>query len=112
KNGSSVDVFYTGKFLNGAIFDSNAKSKKPYTFQVGNHEAIAGWDIAFLKLHKGDKATLIIPSRLAYGADGFKKPHSSDYIVPPFSALIFDVEVLNTPQPEAANHKQIENAKK
>jgi len=110
KNGSEVEINYTGRFLNGVQFDSNSRIGKPYHFQVGNHKVIAGWDIAFQKLHKGDKATLIIPSRLGAGSQGIIKPQNSvkspsdnGYIIPPFSTLVFDVEVLDNP-PSAAHN--------
>jgi FKBP-type peptidyl-prolyl cis-trans isomerase len=93
--GSVVQVNYTGKFLNGIIFDSNSKSGKPYSFTIGGKEAIKGWDLAFRKLRAGDRATLIIPSKLAYGEEGFRKPNNTVYIVPPYSTVVFDVEIVD-----------------
>jgi FKBP-type peptidyl-prolyl cis-trans isomerase len=91
--GTVVQVNFTGRFLNGMVFDTN-KNDKPYTFTIGNNEVIAGWELAFRKMKQGDKATLIIPSKLAYGKQGLIKPNSTTYVVPPFSTLVFEVEVI------------------
>jgi FKBP-type peptidyl-prolyl cis-trans isomerase FkpA len=99
KNGEKVSVFYTGRFLNGVIFDSNANSGKPYIFTVGNNEVIKGWDLAVQQLRKGDKVTLIIPSTLGYGKDGVKRGNSAKYFIPPYSTLIFDFEVASSASP-------------
>jgi FKBP-type peptidyl-prolyl cis-trans isomerase FkpA len=96
KNGETVHVNYSGRFLNGKIFDSNTESGKPYIFTVGKDEVIKGWDLAVQQLRKGDKVTLIIPSALAYGREGIKRGNTLKYFVPPFSTLIFDFEVLET----------------
>ncbi|CAN5670141.1 FKBP-type peptidyl-prolyl cis-trans isomerase [soil metagenome] len=95
-SGDLVSINYTGSLLNGVIVDNNLKSGKPYQFIVGNSDVIRGWDIAFQKLHIGDKAMLIIPSSLAYGEEGIQRRGSLTYLVPPFSTLIFDVEVLDS----------------
>ena len=96
KAGDRVSINFSGHFLNGAIFDSNEKSGKPYSFVAGTGEVIKGWDLAIQKLREGDKAMLIIPSSLAYGGDGLKRPNSLSYVIPPFSTLIFDIEVLKS----------------
>ena len=64
-DGDTVTVKYTGKFLNGLLFDSGT-----FSFTVGKGEVISGFDkgIAFMK--EGGKARLIIPSNLAYGSTG------------------------------------------
>jgi len=96
KKGEKVFVKYTGQFLNGVIFDSNAHSGKPYEFTAGEKEVIEGWDLAVQQLRKGDKVTLIIPSALAYGRSGLRRGNSTKYFVPPYSTLIFDFEVLES----------------
>ncbi len=91
--GSNVNMNYTGKLLNGTIFDSNVdpnfKHVQPFVFPVGMGRVIKGWDEGVLLLKKGAKATFYIPSGLAYGAQG-AGPN-----IPPNSPLIFDVEVVN-----------------
>jgi FKBP-type peptidyl-prolyl cis-trans isomerase FkpA len=94
-SGTVVQLNFTGRFLNGVEFDSNKSSGKPYTFTVGNDEVIKGWDIAFRKLRQGDKVTLIVPSSLAYGQDGIKKSTSANYVVPPYTTLVFDIEIVD-----------------
>ena len=95
ENGMKIGVLFTGRFINGAAFDTNIDTRKPYEFTVGNNEVIRGWDLAFLRMREGDKATLILPSALGYGSEGLRMKNSLRYIVPPFSTLVFDVEVVN-----------------
>lgn len=74
-----VQVKYEGKFLkNGQTFDQNPN----ISFNLG--QVIQGWQIGFPYLAKGDSATLLIPSRLGYGAEGF-------YGIPPDAVLLFNV---------------------
>jgi len=86
--GDLLTVHYTGKFLNGEVFDSSYRRNRPFSFKLGNGDVIAGWEEGFSKMHEGGKATLIIPSHLAYGKEGYGK------IIPPYTTLIFDVELL------------------
>ena len=95
KKGDKVSVKFTGRFLNGIIFDSNAESGKPYNFTVGDNEVIKGWDLAVQRLRTGDKVTLIIPSALGYGKEGIRRGNSMKYFIPPYSTLVFDFEVLD-----------------
>jgi FKBP-type peptidyl-prolyl cis-trans isomerase len=99
KVGDKLTMNYTGKLLNGTKFDSNVDSTfghvSPFTFNLGKGQVIRGWDEAMQLLPKGTKATLFIPSGLAYGAT---PPTPS---IPPNSPLVFDVEVVDfvTPEP-------------
>ena len=83
----TVKVHYTGKLLDGTVFDSSVERGEPYTFTLGAHQVIPGWEIALSKMHVGEKATVIIPSKLAYGERG-------NYAIPPFSPLVFDIELI------------------
>ncbi len=90
--GDSVQVIYTGKLLNGKVFDSSVGKKEgngTITFPIGMGWVIPGWDEAILRLKKGDKITLVIPSTLGYGEQGV--PGS----IPPNSVLAFDIELVN-----------------
>ena len=88
KNGSKVSVTYTGKLLNGQIFDSTEKSGgNPYTFTVGKGEVIAGWEKGLLGVRQGGKRRLVLPPSLGYG--GQQKPG-----LPPNSVLDFEIEVV------------------
>ncbi|RPD39703.1 FKBP-type peptidyl-prolyl cis-trans isomerase [Chitinophaga barathri] len=102
KAGDEVTVNYTGKLLDGTKFDSNVDSTirpgmplEPLKFNVGEGRVIPGWDDALAQLKKGAKATLVIPSSLAYGLQG------SGPIIKPNSILVFDVELLDV-KPGAA----------
>ena len=86
-NGDRVTVDYEGRLLNGDVFDSSYDGQ-PYTFAVGYGWVIRGWDEGIKYMRNGGKATLIIPSSLAYGSEG-----SGDDIVG-YSTLIFDIELL------------------
>jgi len=87
--GNTVSVHYTGKLLNGKIFDSSVKRNQPFQFQIGARRVIAGWEEGVNETNVGDKITLLIPSHLGYGARG------AGANIPPYSSLIFDIEVLD-----------------
>jgi len=86
--GDRVTVNYVGTFLSGQPFDDSYERGEPFTFIFGVGQVIQGWDIAIKKMQVGTKATVIIPSRLAYGSEGYGN------IIPPFTPLIFDIEVM------------------
>jgi FKBP-type peptidyl-prolyl cis-trans isomerase len=86
KYGNTVTVDYEGKFLDGQVFDTSY-DKDPFSFNIGYGQVINGWDEGILYMKNGGKATLIIPSSLAYGSKG-----NND--IPPYSTLIFDIELL------------------
>lgn len=90
--GKRVQVHYTGKFLNGKIFDSSVQQGTPIEFTLGRGEVIKGWDEGIELLFEGDKAILIIPSHLAYGARG------AGDVIPPHSTIVFDVELIKVLQ--------------
>ena len=87
--GQSVTVRYTGKLLNGKVFDSNVGKETPLTTKVGADELIPAFYEGLLLLKKGMKATLYIPSGLAYGKQ------SPSGIVPANAVLVFEVEVTD-----------------
>ena len=90
-NGKTITVLYTGQLLNGNVFDSNMKAGgKPFSFVLGAGQVIAGWDIGVALMHKGDKARLLIPSALGYGAYG-----AGGGAIPPNAPLVFAVKVLD-----------------
>jgi FKBP-type peptidyl-prolyl cis-trans isomerase len=81
-----VTVHYTGKTLDGNIFDTSLREGKPITFGVSG--VIAGWTEALQLMHEGDKWILYIPSELAYGERG------NGAAIPPYATLIFELELL------------------
>ena len=66
KSGDVVKVHYTGKLLNGEQFDSSA-GREPLEFTVGAGQMIPGFDAALPGMKIGDKKTINIPAKDAYG---------------------------------------------
>jgi FKBP-type peptidyl-prolyl cis-trans isomerase len=89
KNGSKVKVHYTGKLLDGTVFDSSVERGDPIELTVGAGQVIPGWEEALLLMRGGDKATVLIPSKLAYGSRG------AGYVIEPYTPLLFDMEVVS-----------------
>ncbi len=81
-----VTVHYTGKLINGEVFDSSVKRGQPATFPL--NRVIPGWSEGVQLMKKGGKATLYLPSNLAYGERG------AGGVIPPNAALIFEIELL------------------
>lgn len=99
KQGQIVAVKYKGTLLNGKEFDSSEKAPnngKPIEFPIGVGQVIPGWDKAIPLLNKGSKATLLIPSSLAYGQRGAGADIPADAI------LRFDVELVDVKNAPAA----------
>ena len=86
--GKKVKVNYTGKLLDGTVFDTS-EGKEPIEFTVGAQQLIPGWEEGILKMNKGGKATLLIPSELAYGANG------AGNSILPYTPLLFDLELID-----------------
>ncbi len=82
-----VEVHYTGKLIDGTVFDSSVDRGVPATFGVT--QVIPGWVEALQMMKAGSKWRLFIPSNLAYGPNG--APGSP---IGPNATLIFDVELL------------------
>jgi FKBP-type peptidyl-prolyl cis-trans isomerase len=101
-DGDLVIVNYESRYLNGILFDTNKSTGKPFAFTMGKHEVIQCWEIAFKKFEKGTKATLISPSAFAYGEKGLMNPRTGAFIVPPYSGLVFTIEVLDVMPASAA----------
>lgn len=99
--GDTVKLDYTGMFLSGKAFDSSIKAiaqkaniynpQRPYEpmkVAAGLNGTIPGFDEALLLFPKGTKATIIIPSKLAYGEQGNQG-------IPPYMPIVFDIEVVD-----------------
>lgn len=85
--GSNVTVHYTGKLIDGSVFDSSVERGEPATFGVS--QVISGWTEALQLMHEGDKWELYIPYNLGYGERG------AGAQIPPFSTLVFEVELIS-----------------
>lgn len=83
---NTVKVHYTGKLVSGEVFDSSVDRGEPVVFPVSG--VIKGWVEGLQLMPVGSKFRLYIPSDLGYGANG------AGGVIPPYSTLIFDVELL------------------
>ncbi|WP_457968995.1 FKBP-type peptidyl-prolyl cis-trans isomerase [Pseudomonas sp. R4-84] len=78
-----VQVLYVGRLPDGTVFDSNHQAQWFYLDSV-----IDGWRNALPQMPVGAKWRLVIPSALAYGAEG------AGDVIPPFTPLVFEIELL------------------
>ena len=99
--GRQVAINYTGRLLNGKVFDTSLESvakeneiydsRRPYeplSYRVGEQSLIRGWEKGIINQPAGSKLTLIIPSALGYGPQDLG-------IIPANSSLIFDIEIVS-----------------
>ncbi|MBW6460165.1 MAG: FKBP-type peptidyl-prolyl cis-trans isomerase [Bacteroidales bacterium] len=87
--GQKVKVHYTGKLIDGKVFDSSTDRGEPLEFVIGRGAVIEGWDKGIPLMKTGGKATLIVPSKMGY------KDQGAGNIIPPYATLIFDVELVS-----------------
>ncbi len=92
QTGQTVVVHYTGWLDDGGKkgkkFDSSRDRGSPFSFKIGVHQVIAGWDLGVAGMQPGGQRTLLIPAALGYGSRG------AGGVIPPNADLIFDVELL------------------
>ena len=88
--GSEVSIHYTGRFINGYTFDNTYTKGVTPTFIYGKeYQMIEGMKMGINGLKEGESVKIILSSRRAFGEDG-----SLAGIVPPYTAVIFDVEII------------------
>ena len=110
-DGQEITAHYTGRLLNGTVFDSSYNRNEPFKFTIGKGQVIKTWDLGFAKMKKGEKAILTGESKYAYGENG------SLPTIPPNATLEFEVELLDfkdKPKEKwemTAEEKQIESLK-
>ncbi len=88
--GQEVTVHYVGTLTDGTKFDSSRDHGTPFTFTIGTHQVIKGWDEGVLTMKVGGKRNLIVPPELGYGAAG-----TPGGPIPPNATLNFEVELLS-----------------
>lgn len=114
KDGDAVALYYTGRLLNGRVFDSRT-SGSTFSFTLGQNKVIPGFEAAARSMKKGEKARFYLPSESAYGSSGiFIAPEAvrTDLLennsnlrqqvnIPPHSILEFELELVDiTRSPE------------
>ena len=86
--GKPFTMHYTGKLLDGTVFDSSVERGQPIQKVLGVGQVIPGWDEGVQLMSKGEKGVLYIPYYLGYGERDMGD-------IPPFSNLIFEVELID-----------------
>ena len=81
-----VKCHYEGFLIDGTVFDSSVQRGEPAVFPL--NQVIAGWTEGLQLMQEGAKYRFFIPYNLAYGE------HGAGAMIPPFAALIFDVELI------------------
>jgi FKBP-type peptidyl-prolyl cis-trans isomerase len=92
KAGDTVTVNYIGALPDGTVFDASAKHGQAFSFKLGDHQVIQGWDIGVAGMKVGGKRILVIPPDMAYGSQG------AGGVIPPNATLIFEVELVKIGQ--------------
>ncbi len=95
--GKIIVVHYTGWLYDpaapdkkGRKFDSSLDRHSPFSFPLGGHQVIRGWDEGVVGMRVGGKRELVIPSEMAYGSRG-----AGGGLIPPNATLVFDIELLD-----------------
>ena len=86
-SGNRVVVHYTGRFVNGKVFDSSLTRGEPFQFVLGVGQVIKGWDQGVSGMRVGGKRMITVPPELGYGTINYGP-------IPGGSTLIFEVELL------------------
>ncbi len=81
-----VVCHYEGFLVDGTVFDSSYQRGEPATFRL--NQVITGWTEGLQLMEEGAKYRFFIPYRLGYGENG------AGTLIPPYSTLIFDVELI------------------
>ena len=90
----AVVVHYNGYLIDGTKFDSSYDRGEPATFALNG--VIQGWQQILQKMPVGSKWKVFIPENLGYGITGvYKDAKKGEYIIPPSSTLVFDIELLS-----------------
>jgi peptidylprolyl isomerase len=87
--GQQVTVHYVGTLTDGSQFDSSRDKGTPFTFVIGQHQVIKGWDEGVMTMKVGGKRNLVVPPELGYGESG-----TPGGPIPPNATLNFEVELL------------------
>jgi FKBP-type peptidyl-prolyl cis-trans isomerase len=83
-SGKTVKIKYTGRFLNTKAFDGNMARTDSFSVTIGGTQSVPGFQKGIEKMRLGEKAILIFPSALGYGASG-------NTTIPGYTPLFFEV---------------------
>lgn len=100
-----MTAHYTGRLLDGTVFDSSVSRGQPFKFTIGQGQVISGWDRGFATMKVGEKAFLTCGPTYAYGASG------SPPTIPPGATLRFEVELLGFAPKKKASWEMSEGEK-
>ena len=90
RKGDSLVLNYVGRFMNGKIFDSTIKRNRTFEYIYGTEwQVIKGVELAVSSMELGEKSIYILPSNLAFGQDG-----NSNGTIPPYTTIIYEIELL------------------
>ncbi len=84
--GNTVTLKYTGKFVDGTVFDSSASFS--YVHKASDQRMISGFEEGIEKLSMGGSGIFLIPSAQAYGTGGYST-------IPPYTPLVFNIEITD-----------------
>lgn len=87
--GNEVIVHYTGRLLNGEVFDSSVDRNEKFKFKLGQQQVIKGWDVGVATMTRGEKCLLTCMPDFAYGENG------SPPKIGPDETLQFEVELFD-----------------
>lgn len=90
---SVVSVQYTGKLIDGRIFEQTATGKN-LSFNIGGNQVLPGFEEAVLKMKVGGKATVVLPYYKAYG-ESAKVNSLNQIVIPWYSTLVFDIQLIS-----------------
>lgn len=88
-SGDQVLVHYTGRLLNGEVFDSSVERNEKFKFKLGEGQVIKGWDVGVATMTRGEKCILTCTPEYAYGKTG------SPPKIGPDETLQFEVELFD-----------------
>jgi FKBP-type peptidyl-prolyl cis-trans isomerase len=88
KAGDRVAIDYFAYFVDGTPFNNTYERGQTFDFVVGNEKVLEGLERGVMQMKVGEKATIVIPSPLAYGDEGMPEAK-----IAPFTTLVFDVEL-------------------
>ncbi|MEM7571345.1 MAG: FKBP-type peptidyl-prolyl cis-trans isomerase [Bacteroidota bacterium] len=93
--GDYVEAHYRGSLLDGTLFADSRQQGRPMNFYVG--QMIPAWNDVLQQVPPGASLRLLVPSGLAYGADGLVSS-GGDTLIPPYTPLVFEIEQLEVIQ--------------